>query len=108
MTRPLKDVAKSVHTRLLALAKATGRPFSELLQLFVMERFLYRLSRSRYAGTFVLKGGLMLRVWRAPLTRPTKDVDLLGRTEGTPSNLTAIVRAVCVERPPSPTGLPII
>jgi hypothetical protein len=98
VTRPIKDLAKSVHTRLLTLAKQTGRPFNEVLQLYAMERFLYRLSRSNHSTSFVLKGGLMLRVWKAPVTRPTKDVDLLGRTNNTVANLVSIVQQVCSEQ----------
>jgi predicted nucleotidyltransferase component of viral defense system len=90
-------MAKSVHTRLLTLAKGANRPFNEVLQLYAMERFLYRLSRSTHEKKFVLKGGLMLRVWRAPVSRPTKDLDLLGRTANTIENITEIVREVCVE-----------
>jgi len=69
----------SVRQRLLDKAKETGRPFNEVLQYFAMERFLYRLSKSPYTDSFVLKGALMLTVWEAPLTRPTLDIDLLGR-----------------------------
>jgi hypothetical protein len=47
--RPSKNIAASVRQRLLNKAKETGRTFSELLQYFAMERFLYRLSKSRYA-----------------------------------------------------------
>lgn len=101
MTRTVKDLPKSVHVRLLAIAKASQRPFGELLQLFAMERFLYRLTVSPHASKFVLKGGLMLRVWKAPLTRPTKDADLLGRSSNTPENLEAIVREVCALRVPA-------
>ncbi len=97
MTRPIKDLARSVHTRLLTFAKQTGRPFNEVLQLYAMERFLYRLSRSKHSANFVLKGGLMLRVWKAPVTRPTKDLDLLGRTKNTVANLVSIVQQVCDE-----------
>lgn len=46
-----------------------------------MERFLYRLSRSEYANRFVLKGALMLQVWKSPQARPTMDIDMLGRTD---------------------------
>lgn len=97
MKRPVKDLAKSVHDRLLALAKKTGRPFNEVLQLYAMERFLYRLSQSKESKKFVLKGGLMLRVWKAPITRPTKDLDLLGQTKNTIENLEVIVRGICDE-----------
>jgi hypothetical protein len=104
VNRPIKDLAKSVHTRLLTLSKQTGRPFNEVLQLYAMERFLYRLSQSRHSKSFVLKGGLMLRVWEAPVTRPTKDVDLLGRTKNTVANLVSIVQQVCRE-PVEPDGM---
>lgn len=77
--RPIKNFATSVRQRLLNRARETGRPFNELLQYFAMERFLYRLSRSPYAGKFILKGALMLMAWKAPLSRPTMDIDLLGR-----------------------------
>ncbi|MDP1823204.1 MAG: nucleotidyl transferase AbiEii/AbiGii toxin family protein [Archangium sp.] len=95
MTRPLKNLEKSVHTRLLNIAKKTNRPFIQVLQLYAMERFLYRLAQSKHSKEFVLKGGLMLRVWKAPVTRPTKDVDLLGRTKNTTRNLVLIVQDVC-------------
>jgi hypothetical protein len=55
-----KNVGASVRQRLLNKARQSGRPFSELLQYFAMERFLYRLSKSEHAEKFVLKGALML------------------------------------------------
>lgn len=93
--RPLKNVAHSVHQRLLNKAKEAGRPFNEILQYYAMERFLYRLSRSSHAGSFVLKGALMLRVWQAPVTRPTRDIDLLGRMDNAPSAVAEVIRGVC-------------
>ena len=69
-----------MHQKLLNKAKLEKRPFSEVLQYYAMERFLYRLSISEYGERFVLKGGMMLRVWESPVTRPTMDIDLLART----------------------------
>lgn len=77
--RQLKNVAHSVHQRLLNKARDSDRPFNEVLQYYGMERFLYRLSVSPYVDRFVLKGALMFTVWDASETRPTRDVDLLGR-----------------------------
>lgn len=74
-----KNIAASVRQRLLNKARNDHRPFNELLQYFAIERFLYRLSRSPHADKFILKGALMLRVWQAPLFRPTMDIDMLGR-----------------------------
>jgi predicted nucleotidyltransferase component of viral defense system len=93
--RPPKNIAASVRQRLLSKAKETGRPFSELLQYFAMERFLYRLSKSHYADDFVLKGALMLTVWEAPLTRPTMDIDLLGRIDNSIETIVEVTREIC-------------
>ena len=48
-----------MRQRLLNKARETGRPFSELLQYFAMERFIYRLEQSTHAEKFILKGALM-------------------------------------------------
>ena len=90
-----KNIGASVRQRLLNKARETGRPFSELLQYFAMERFLYRLSKSGYADKFVLKGALMLTAWNAPLLRPTMDIDLLGRIGNEIGAMAAIVREIC-------------
>jgi hypothetical protein len=57
--REIKNLVASIHRRLLNKANEEGRPFNELLQYFTMERFLYRLSKSRHGTKFVLKGALM-------------------------------------------------
>jgi predicted nucleotidyltransferase component of viral defense system len=93
--RKIKNLAASVRQRLENIAHSTGRPFQEVLQYYAMERFLYRLSQSSYADRFVLKGALMFNVWRAPTSRPTKDIDLLGRMESNVELLAEIMRDVC-------------
>jgi predicted nucleotidyltransferase component of viral defense system len=82
-----KNIPASVRQRLLNKAKQEQRPFNELLQYYGMERFLYRLSQSPHAKQFILKGGLMLRVWSASDSRPTMDIDMLGRTSNDPSHI---------------------
>jgi hypothetical protein len=92
MKKRVTNMAASVHARLLNRAKAEGRTFNELLQYYGMERFLYRLSRSEHSAHFVLKGALMLQFWGAPLTRATKDIDLLGREAQSVDQLVACVK----------------
>jgi hypothetical protein len=91
----ISNLAASVQARLQNHARASTRPFQELLQYYAMERFLYRLSTSPHRARFVLKGALMLRVWEAPLARATKDIDLLGRLDNSLANLDRVVREVC-------------
>jgi len=91
----LKNMAASVRQRLLNRARETGRPFSELLQYFAMERFLYRVSKSPHAGAFVLKGALMLAVWDAPAARPTMDIDMLGRLDNSVDSVVGAIQEIC-------------
>ena len=93
--RQVKDIAASIHQRLLNKSRLTGRPFNELLQYYAMERFLYRLSKSAFADRFILKGALMLMVWKAPVSRPTRDMDFLGRIDNDIGTIAGAVRDVC-------------
>ena len=97
-------MAASVRQRLTNTARQSGRPFQEVLQYFAMERLLYRLSSSPHAEKFILKGALMFRVWGAPESRPTRDIDLLGRMNNNVESLIEVFRDVC-KQAVEPDGL---
>ena len=82
-----KDLASSIHQRLLNIARTENRPMNEMLQHFAIERFLFRLSQTDYREKFLLKGAQMLRVWNAPSARPKMGIDLLGKVENYPELL---------------------
>lgn len=96
MKRDVRNVAASVHARLLGRAKEEERPFDDLLQNYVMEQFLRRLAASRHRERFVLKGALMLRHWGGADTRKTKDIDLLGLDIGSGLSVSDAIRE-CLE-----------
>lgn len=75
----IKNKSISVKQRLKNIAKKENKPFSEVLQYFAMERFLYRLSLSPHRSNFILKGALMLVIWDVPNRRVTMDIDMLGK-----------------------------
>lgn len=78
MRRATKDtVAGRRYLDLQREAKRTGRPTDELIQLYALEGFLDRLTRSEFASNFVLKGGVLLAALDA--RRPTRDIDLAAR-----------------------------
>ncbi len=91
----VKNIPSSVHGRLLALAQKRGRPFNELLQYYPIERFLCRLSQSKYAQKFVLKGALLFQARGLAQHRPTREIDLLGYTANEVEGLVQIVRNIC-------------
>jgi len=93
----LRNIAASVHQRILNKSRESARPFNDLLQYYAIERFLYRLSRSSYAGKFILKGALMLMVWEVRAFRSTMDIDMLGKIKNSTDAIIAMVRDVCLQ-----------
>lgn len=78
MSRPSRDTTGGrAYLDLQARARREGRPTDELLVLYILERFLYRLSRSEHRSRLLLKGGMLLAAFDE--RRPTADVDLLAR-----------------------------
>ncbi len=73
----LKNTAASIRQRLLNLSRERYEDFDYVLRQYVMQRLLYRLSISHYAGQFLLKGALLFWVWNEAFHRPTRDIDLL-------------------------------
>ena len=90
----VKDIAKSIHQRLLNKAHNEDQPFNELFQYFVIERFLYRLSKSQCADQFILKGALLFRVWDAQDTRATRDIDFLAFSDNTIDGLIKLITEI--------------
>lgn len=97
MTEPKKNVVASVLARLRNVADQGGHSFNDVLQAYVIERFLARLAQSPEADTLLLKGALMLRVWGVTRARPTMDIDVLRRGSADRDTLTGIVR-LCASR----------
>lgn len=81
--KTLRNVPASVRQRLLNYARARRIEFQPVLDRFVAERFLYRLSASDEVERFVLKGAALFRIWDGEEARPTRDIDFLDiRSEG--------------------------
>ena len=60
--KPLMNFGDSVRARLLAISKKENIQLEYLLLRYALERFLYRLGRSRYSDLFVLKGASVFAV----------------------------------------------
>lgn len=95
------NLAASLHKKLLNQSKERGRPFAETLVFYAIERFLFRLSQSPEAGRFVLKGALALQAWNAAAaSRPTRDIDLLGRMDNDLEAVRLLFAEVCRQSVP--------
>ena len=89
------DESASVRQRLLNITRGTGDDPNLLWTRYAAERLLYRLSFSEYAGDFILKGAMLFLVWTGKSYRPTVDMDLLGRGEGSSERLAKVFRNIC-------------
>ena len=80
MTPPSRATsAGRAYVDLQKQARAAHRPVDEHLQFYVLECFLARLSSSRHADRFILKGGLLLAAFGE--RRPTRDIDFLAENQ---------------------------
>jgi nucleotidyltransferase AbiEii toxin of type IV toxin-antitoxin system len=66
--------------------------FQQILQQYAIERFLYRVSKSKHAQDVVLRGALLLKTIGIPRERPTMDIDMLRKGKADPANLIALVK----------------
>lgn len=87
-----KNVVASVLARLRNNSKSTGAPFQQVLQQYAIERFLYRVSKSKHAQSVVLKGALLLKTIGIPRARPTMDIDMLRTGKADQASLMALVK----------------
>lgn len=62
------------------------------LSRYGVERLLFRLSTSRFADLFILKGAILVGTWAAVPHRATRDVDFLGLGEPSLERLVAVFR----------------
>lgn len=83
------NLPASILARLLTLARQRGDDYNLLLNRFAMERLLARVSTSRHADRFLLKGALLFALWYDTPHRPTRDADLLGFGPDDATNLVA-------------------
>ena len=95
MKKDIKNMQASIWGRLQNKAKETNRPFSEVLQYYGMERFLYRFSLSGYADRFILKGALMFTVWEVPERRTTLDMDFSAKYDNKVTSIEKVVKEIC-------------
>lgn len=86
---------ESIKSKLKQYSKEHKKIHQYTLVRFFQERFLYRLSLSRYKDYFLLKGGALVYVFGAEESRYTKDIDfLMTKLEAEHENLLIIFKEI--------------
>ena len=74
----IKNLPASIRQKLLNLAQERNDDFGLVLTKYGLERMLFRLSKSKYRDTFILKGALLFELWTKDY-RATRDADFLAK-----------------------------
>lgn len=85
---------ESIRHRLRNELRARGEDVGFGLQRYAIERFLYRLGRSRHRERYVLKGATLFAIWGTAY-RPTRDIDFTGYGSSDPQDVIAALREIC-------------
>lgn len=95
MRRPPRNLAASIHRRLLDGARERGEDPQFILQRYAAERFLYRLGISPHREQFVLKGAMLFALWGGSVYRPTRDLDFTGYGSAEIEAVLGRIREIC-------------
>lgn len=104
MPEPRRNLPQSIHHRLLNKAREQKEDFNLVLIRYALERFLYRLGRSRHKDHFILKGAMLFAAWTNQPHRPTRDLDLLGLGDSSDAVLGQVFSEI-MRTPVEPDGL---
>lgn len=66
---------ESIKGKIRSLAEKKNLKLQEVLQIYFFERFLERLSKSKYKNNFVIKGGFLISSLIGIENRTTMDID---------------------------------
>lgn len=100
MSRAPRNLAASIHRRLLNGARERGEDPQFIVQRYAAERFLYRLGESPHREQFVLKGATLFTLWGGSLYRPTRDLDFTGYGSGDIHGVLGRIADICLFRVP--------
>jgi predicted nucleotidyltransferase component of viral defense system len=100
----IQNLGASVLARLKNYAMEMKQTFNEVLTYYGLERFLYRISVSRYENKFILKGALAMLTWPQSHIRTTSDMDLRSYINPDLQTVIGIMREIC-ELEAEPDGI---
>ena len=68
---------QAIKDKLKVIAKEKNMEFNTVMRFYMYDRFIERLSRSKYKNNFILKGGLLLSAIFGDERRTTQDMDTM-------------------------------
>ena len=86
---------QAVKDKLKIVAKEKGMEFNSVMRFYMYDRFIERLSRSKYKDNFILKGGFYLSTLFGIDNRSTMDIDTaLTKSRFTDENIIKMIEEI--------------
>ena len=95
MNEPIINRPESIRQRLRDRMRAKGEDAQFGLQRYAIERFLFRLGRSRHRDRFILKGAALFAIWGGTAYRATRDLDFTKYGSFAKVDVLADIRDIC-------------
>lgn len=87
-----------IRGRIKNLAKENNADPRVLMRLYMMERFLERVSASQYRDNFIIKGGVLVTSMLGASLRSTMDIDTtIQNCDLSIENMRRIIESICLE-----------
>jgi len=90
----IKNLPVSIRQKLLNLAHKRNDDFGLVLTKYGLERMLFRLSKSKYRDTLILKCALLFELWTKERYRATRDADFLAKGDNSPERFIRIFQEI--------------
>ena len=91
----MSNSIQSIKDKLKNVAKAKNIEFNSVMRFYMYDRFIERLSKSKYRDNFILKGGFYLSTLFGIDNRTTMDIDTaITKTKFTDENIIAMIEEI--------------
>lgn len=91
----MNNSAQSIKDKLKNISKNKNVDFNSVMRFYMYDRFVERLSKSKYKDNFILKGGFYLSNLFGLYNRSTMDIDTaIRKTEFNEENLIKMVKEI--------------
>lgn len=91
----MSNSAQSVKDKLKNISREKNVDFNSVMRFYMYDRFVERLSKSKYKDNFILKGGFYLNKLFGLDNRSTMDIDTaIRKTEFTEENLIVMINEI--------------
>lgn len=91
----MSSSVQAMRDKLKSIAKNKNIDFNTVLRFYVYDRFIARLSKSKYRDNFILKGGFYLSILFGINNRSTMDIDTaLRKVNFTEDNIVSMIMEI--------------